>query len=127
MVSQTACVKTYPVSLLREKRRRRLNPLDEFGCRVGTGGAYGAEGNVVSVEPAKAEPKPKKRRPRAGRPRYCGTGEPERRRTPLLQREARFLRCGVAVASAQPFGTRLKRSQVCLYSSSRLPSTGRGF
>jgi hypothetical protein len=32
-----------------------------------------------------------------------------------------LLRFGVAFASAQPFGARLKRSQVCRYSSSRLP------
>ena len=38
-----------------------------------------------------------------------------------LRGGARFLRSGVAVASAQPFGARLKRSQVCRYSSSRLP------
>ena len=43
-------------------------------------------------------------------------GEPEWRRTSPSREEVRSLRSGVTIASTQPFGRRLKRVQVCLYS-----------
>ena len=52
-----------------------------------------------------------------------GTGKPGRRRTPPLIGGARFLRSGVTVRDlAQPFGARLKRSQVCLLQLVSLPA-----
>jgi hypothetical protein len=58
----------------------------------------------------------------AGRESLSGGALP-----PCERRKCASLRSGVTVALAQPFGARLKRSQVCRYSSSRLPHTGRGF
>jgi hypothetical protein len=53
----------------------------------------------------------------------CGTGEPERRRTPPANGRSAHLRFGVAVASTQPFGRGLERVQVCLYHSPPLPAS----